>query len=208
MSLENLKLASLENFFWQLLAGLHRVRRWGSYPRATDERVDQHTLKTVTLTLFVLLLERRYGRKDIDAFTVLAMALIHDWGEGSIGDVVWQVKRDPRVKQALQEIEGERLWEFLEGHLPDDIKQDLEILFGQLDQNKTAEGRLFAAIEFLGYLSFAIYEVKHEGRKEFVQVFRDQYQNAANCAEEFASIRIIWEQMKTVIDPYMTEQSA
>lgn len=199
------KLARLETFFWQLLSGLNRVRRWGSYPNATDERVDQHTLKTVTLALFVVLLERRYGRKDIDAFTILAMALIHDWGEGKIGDVQWHVKRDPRVKKALEEIEGELLWEFLEKYLPEDIKDDLELLFGKLDQPTTVEGRLFAAIEQVGYMSYAIYEVEHEGKPEFAQVFRDQYQNLENWAQEFESIRMIWGEMKVVVDAYLAQ---
>lgn len=195
------KLARLETFFWDLLNSLKKVKRWGCYTVNTEESVDQHTLKMAVLSLIVILWEKHYGRKDFDAFRVLALAIIHDWAEGRTGDVVWQVKKDSRLSSIFKVIEEELLNDFLDKYWPEEIRTDLENLFSSLDNLSTLEGRMFRAIEELGYVSYAIYEVE-QGKTDFVRVFPNHFESLEKASQEFCSIASIWEQMKKVIAPY------
>ncbi|HPV70346.1 MAG TPA: HD domain-containing protein [Candidatus Magasanikbacteria bacterium] len=201
----NNKLAHLETFFWELLNSLKKVKRWGCYSVNTPESVDQHTFKMGVLTLIVILWEKRYGCKDFDAFKVLALALIHDWAEGRTGDVLWQVKKDPRLAPIFKVVEKELLDKFLDEYWPEEIRTEISSLYENLDNLTTVEGRLFRAIEELGYVSYAIYEVE-QGRQDFVDVFPKHFESLEKAAQEFVSVAQIWNEMKKVISLYYSPE--
>lgn len=82
---------------------LSGVRRWKRYSRPGHEFEDvcQHTVQQTTLCLLMLYLERVYGdATDIDGEKLLVCALLHDQGEGLLGDVSWEVKAGPEAENA------------------------------------------------------------------------------------------------------------
>jgi len=196
MSDNQKKFAHLEWFFWDLISGLQKFKRWGNHPKNTPEDVLQHTTKTTILTMFVIFLERKYGRITFDPFTVLAMSVIHDWGEGKTGEITHVVKNDPRVKKALTEIESEMLERFLKEHLPDVLCEEVKELLGFVDNLETPEGKFFRAIETLGYVHYMLYEICECHHLEFLTDFRKQASVLDGLRGEYVSIDLFWDAMR------------
>ncbi|MBI5731839.1 MAG: HD domain-containing protein [Candidatus Magasanikbacteria bacterium] len=196
----------LEWFLWSLTRRLEEVTRWRNYEERTRENVLEHTFKSLLLTLLVIFLEKRYGRKDFDAFRLFVGDFLHDCPEGLSGDITYHVKKDPTVKKALQEIEIRLFREFLGEYLPLEIVEDIFGAFALESDRVSFEGRLFHAIEIVGYVSYALYEVEEHSRRDFTKVFATQYEELSALAEEFASINIIWQALKPRLDKHLAQQ--
>lgn len=190
------QLAHMEWFFWELIAGLQKFKRWGNHPKNTPEDVLQHTKKTVVLTMFAIFLERRYSKLTFDPFTVLAMSVVHDWGEGKAGEITSVVKNDFRVKKALAEIESEMLERFLKEHLPAALCEDVKMLLGFVDNLETPEGKFFRAIETLGYVHYMLYEIYECRHFEFLTDFRTQAAVLDGLRGQYSSIDLFWYAMR------------
>ncbi|MBI5221371.1 MAG: HD domain-containing protein [Candidatus Magasanikbacteria bacterium] len=192
-----------EVFLNVLVQLLGNIERWKNYPQHTPETVLEHTFKICTLGLLACLIEKKEQQTNIDFFKVMAALLVHDWGEGQVGDVTWSVKNDPRLKKIIEEIEKEKLNSFLTGFLPEAIVADINKLI-DVQNDLSVAGNFFRAIERLGYVSYALQEIEKYDRKEFVSgVLENQYDHLERAALQFPSIKIIWEAMKPRVEKFL-----
>ena len=192
----------------QLARDLRWGRRWGSREKTHEESTLEHTVKLTTLAGMVLLLESKFGGTQFDAFKVLLATQVHEFGEAGPGDVTWKFKQDPLMKEMLTKIEREHFLGLLTLG-PAEITEELTDIFDvQFDQS-TAEGRLFSAIEGLGYLLFALYELRN-GKEKFLSVLHNQIPNPQfqGALDEFVGVRMIFELIREEADSYLPKVPA
>jgi 5'-deoxynucleotidase YfbR-like HD superfamily hydrolase len=146
----------------------------------------------------MLAIELNHGRYTFDVPRVFRLMLAfptHDMGEGKSGDVTYDVKNDDRVKGPLKEIEDE----FVDGmysKFPDVIRDAFRDAYAVEDEGKngtTLEGRFFNAVERIGYMVFAVPQVRKHKRMSFVRVFRNHHAKLLELSQEFESVRIMYE---------------
>lgn len=196
-------LEQTETFLNSLVQLLRKIERWENYPRHTPESVLEHTFKICVLGLIACLMEKRTGRDDIDFFKVMSALLVHDWGEGQIGDVTWVIKNDPRIKKIIEEIEKEKLTAFLTKFLPEAMVNNINELVS-VQNDISAIGKFFRAIESLGYISYALHEIEEHGREEFIaNVLEYQYEPIERYSLQFTSIKTIWMEMKPRVEKFL-----
>ena len=166
-----------------------------SLPPREQETVLEHTFHTVFLTLFLLDLEERHGThaSEINRELLLLTALLHDLGEGMIGDVAYRVKQDERVKEGLRAIEQEMVEDILMS-VPEFLRDKLRMAYRVVDSD-TMEGRFFNAVERLGYILYARDRVER-GDDSFIQVYIRQNDKILELAQLFESVRVVYEEHK------------
>lgn len=191
---------SLQKFITRLTKQIERVWRWRHYEHTHDQNVLEHTMETTLLTQIVVALENTYGKYagKLNIYRLLASAINHDLGEGVIGDVTFDIKNDPRVKNGIEEIEREKFLElFTQLGLQREHHLCVTALFNDSfilqDERDTVEGRLFNAIERLGYIIFALRELEYPGRENFVEVLKNSHEQLTEYCKEFVSIQILYE---------------
>lgn len=204
--MNNGKIGSLQDWLTNIVHQVRKVHRWEHYEHTNRQNVLEHTLETVLLTQVVIALEKQYGKSKFDTYRLLSSAADHDLGEGLMGDVAFTVKNDPRVKEQLRQIEREKFREMLA--IPDlgtavvTVAASLEYAFELQDDQESFEGRLFNAIEKLGYIIFALRELK-VGNKHFIEVIEIQYDDIMTYCNEFISIKMLFEPIKDTVEFYI-----
>lgn len=172
-----------------------RVHRWTHYPElpeAERETVETHELATVWLGAAMLAIEREAGTHKLNESRILLACSIHDTGEGKMGDIGFSIKNDPRVRTLLQTIEREYVEEQFHG-FPDIVRSMfLDAYAVESERGSTLEGDFFEAIERVGYMTFAVPQVK-KGRLSFLVVFENQHEAILRLSGEFESVRRLYE---------------
>jgi 5'-deoxynucleotidase YfbR-like HD superfamily hydrolase len=187
------ELAAIEDLLFQQSELLRRVHRWAhfrSIPRAELETVETHLLNHVWLAAIMLALEQAAGRNKIDGMTVLTALSVHDIGEGAIGDVRFAVKQDPRVRAPLKEMERDAAADLFR-NLPPPAREFLSRAFQVEGQEETIEGRFFDAVERIGYMLYAVMQVRLD-RMELVEVFHLQHRALFERGIEFPSCAALY----------------
>lgn len=174
--------------------GYHRWQHFdtvASLPPREQETVLEHTFHTVFLTLFLLDLEESHGThaSEINRERLLLASLLHDLGEGMIGDVAYRVKQDKRVKEGLRAIEQEMVEDILVS-VPEFFRDRLRTAYHIVD-SETIEGRFFNAVERLGYILYARDRVER-GDDSFIQVYIRQNDKILELARLFESVRMVY----------------
>jgi 5'-deoxynucleotidase YfbR-like HD superfamily hydrolase len=154
-------------------------------------------METALLTQIVIALQIQRGNLKLDAYRLLASAVNHDLGEGITGDVAYDVKNDPRVKDQLEAIEREKFRKLFDqlslGQDVVTVAQSFDYSFTLQDERNTIEGRLFNAIEKLGYVIFALRELEYSNREDFVDPLNRSHEGLLEYSKEFISIRILYD---------------
>ena len=194
---------------WTLLNSLRGVERWKGHLHpegATPENVVDHTFETDTLTSLVVMMEQRAGTTDVNFVDLLLLSHLHDNPEGGTGDVNYFVKRDPRIAAIFKVIEKELFDSLLNQYLPPELVSEIQRIMS-LEKGTSKTSRLFDAVEKVGFLSFALYEVAEHRRKSYFEVIRNNYQPVADYAKEFPySIGLIWQGMKPLTDELLATE--
>ncbi len=187
--------SGLLKFMLETPGMLERVFRWSNYasvPAAERETVLEHSFNSVVLAGAMLSIEER-GRLAgrFNHSRLLLCALLHDLGEGRIGDVTFHVKNDPRIKAGLHEIEQEQVRALL-APLPEAVRTDFLDALTIEGDGSSLEGRFFNAVEQVGYVFYAFHQAKRLGRGEFKKVLLNHHATLVKHAEEFTSVRVLY----------------
>lgn len=193
---------SLGHFLTQtpeMLSGVHRWSHFPSLPRNERESVLEHTFRAVTLTSAMLAIEEEQGNllQKLDSERLLLAALLHDVGEGRIGDVRYAVKIDRRVKTALDEIEHEQAMGLMKG-LPLPVRDKFIHAYNLVGEN-SIEGRFFDAVERMGYIYYSIEQYRDRGRKDFIETFQMQHKKILEREVEFVSLQVLYDEYREYI---------
>jgi 5'-deoxynucleotidase YfbR-like HD superfamily hydrolase len=173
---------------------LNECQRWKNYrsvPQSERETVLMHSWNATLLMMTMLALEDAHGiGARLDHARLIGASLLHDTGEGATGDVTFVVKNDPRVKEAMQAIEHEQVHAMFDGLWPE-VSTALLSAYNVQDET-TLDGRFFNAMEVMGYMLYAIPQMRL-GRTEFIEVFVRQHLRIMEHAKEFVSIKMLYE---------------
>lgn len=184
-------LAQLLTQLPDMLSRVHRWTHFSSLPRVERETVLEHSYASVLLVGAMLALEEAQGmyRGQWDHGRLLLAAALHDAGEGRIGDVSYSVKQDPRVREPLEQIEREQVERMLRD-VPDAVREQFLSAYRLVDTD-TLEGRFFKAVERMGYIQYAVRQVR-QGRMEFLEVFRIHHEQLLKLETEFVSVNVLY----------------
>jgi 5'-deoxynucleotidase YfbR-like HD superfamily hydrolase len=186
---------------------LRRVFRWTHYPDLPlheRETVETHELSTVWLGGAMLAVEEAVGTHTLNGRRILLACSIHDTGEGKMGDIGFDVKNDPRVRALLRIIEREYVEKQFE-HFPPDVKAAfLDAYTVEDEAGKTIDGDFFNAIERIGYMMFAVPQVR-KGRMNFRKVFKNQHEPLLKLSAQFESVRRFYEPYREYVAGMLTD---
>ena len=88
---------------------------------------------------------REYSNEEVDIGKVMLMCLIHDIVEIDAGDTYAYDEEGKKTQAAREEAAKERIFSLL----PEDQKRELQDLFEEFEQRKTAEARFVRAMDNL-----------------------------------------------------------
>lgn len=131
------------------LQACREVKRWNNM----EQRVFRQTSYDHSLTLPVVaahVFKGTAGLSADDSQYGARKALIHDIGEGLMGDVLKPVKDHPLLKDLYKAVETELTERVLSGIK--DIGEELRLIFAE---DLTRRGKLFSAVEHADYLLYA-----------------------------------------------------
>lgn len=123
---------------------IHIAERLKDTPRhcttshGRTESVAEHSWR---ISLMALLLRNEFP--DIDINKVVNMCLIHDLGECFTGDIPTFIKTD-----AERETEDSLLQKWVNS-MPTEVSNDLTALFSEMEAQKTAEAKIYKALDKL-----------------------------------------------------------
>ncbi len=123
---------------------IHIAERLKDTPRhcttshGRTESVAEHSWR---ISLMALLLRNEFP--DVDINKVVNMCLIHDLGECFTGDIPTFIKTD-----AERETEDSLLQKWVNS-MPTEVSNDLTALFSEIEAQKTAEAKIYKALDKL-----------------------------------------------------------
>lgn len=123
---------------------IHIAERLKDTPRhcttshGRTESVAEHSWR---ISLMALLLRNEFP--DVDINKVVNMCLIHDLGECFTGDIPAFIKTD-----AERETEDSLLQKWVNS-MPTEVSNDLTALFSEMEAQKTAEAKIYKALDKL-----------------------------------------------------------
>ena len=123
---------------------LHVAERLKDTPRhctttkGKTESVAEHSWR---ISLMAFLLRHEFPEADIDK--VIRMCLIHDLGECFTGDIPTFVKTD-----SDRDMEDSLLNRWVKS-LPEEISADMELLYAEMDAQKTVEAKIYKSLDKL-----------------------------------------------------------
>lgn len=164
-------------------------KRWKPYSPNQRQTSAHHSLSITLLTAYCLELERKAGKNKIDELLVMAYAPCHDFSEGTIGDVLYIFKHDPRIAELYEQIELEETLAQMErlGFMADFLRRVYRLPEGSI------ETRFFAAMERLDYALQAIFEVTvHGNEKNFLPILYRSHNDLVRYVEEFPSVAEVY----------------
>ena len=123
---------------------LHVAERLKDTPRhctTSGRRIESVAEHSWRVSLMAMLLRKEFPDADMDR--VVNMCLIHDLGECFTGDIPAFIKTDSDRKT-----EDELLSEWVES-LPCEVSCELKALYAEMDEQKTAEAKIYKALDKL-----------------------------------------------------------
>ncbi len=123
---------------------LHVAERLKDTPRhctTTKGRTESVAEHSWRISLMAFLLRHEFPEADIDK--VIRMCLIHDLGECFTGDIPAFVKTD-----SDRDIEDSLLNRWVKS-LPEEISADMELLYAEMDAQKTVEAKIYKSLDKL-----------------------------------------------------------
>lgn len=168
---------------------LLECRRWAPYSPHQRQTSAHHSISIALLTAYCLELERKFGKNKIDGLLVMAHTPCHDFNEGTIGDVLYIFKHDPRIEELYEQIELEETLAQMErlGFMADFLRRVYCLPQGSV------EARFFAAMERLDYALSAIFEIElHDNGKNFLPILYRSHNDLMRYIEEFPSVAEVY----------------
>ncbi len=174
---------------------LHNIRRWrakeyAGLPDSARDTTLEHTLSVALTVRGLLAVEGAHPEgkgAELNHLRILTAAITHDLGEGVVGDMPWIVKRDPRVRAGLQQIESEQVIEMFDS-TPPAVRDAFHDAY-QVPHELSADGRFFDAAHLLAQLALAILRYQ-DGHRQFIEAFRNILGEIVAAEQEFVSIRL------------------
>lgn len=193
---------AFSRFLPDIAAMLRKVRRWTNYdeiPENERETVETHSLETVWLAAAMLAIERETGIHQLNEYRIMLAAATHDLGEGRMGDIAYIVKNDPRIRGTLRNMEQEFVGQIYAEFPPIVRTAFLDAYHVEDERDKTIDGTFFNAIERMGYVYFAISQVK-KGRMTFIHVLERHHAALLAYSQTFESVRALYEPHRRFIE--------
>lgn len=195
----------------RFMVAWQNIRRWRGRPRPKREDVLMHTFKECMNAIYALSLEKNNGQ-PVNELKVLTAKLFHDIGEGLLGcDIPFDIKNDSRLGGIFEEIENDERRSFL-NQFPREAKNFLKSSLKLLTDKRSIEGKLCDAIEYYGYITFALAEINTEGKgdenkRDFNEVFTAHRDNLFKYEREFEFVRILKKTTEARIIKWLPEFS-
>ena len=164
-------------------------KRWAPYSPNQRQTSAHHSISLTLLTAYCLEIERKAGKNKIDALMVMAHVPCHDFNEGTIGDVLYIFKHDPRIEKLYEQIELEETLAQMErlGFLAEFLRRVYCL------PPESVEARFFAAMERLDYALSAIFEIEvHGNSKNFLPILYRSHNDLMRYVEEFPSVAEVY----------------
>ena len=123
---------------------LHVAERLKDTPRhctTTKGRTESVAEHSWRISLMAFLLRHEFPEADIDK--VIRMCLIHDLGECFTGDIPTFLKTD-----SDRDMEDSLLNRWVKS-LPEEISADMELLYAEMDAQKTVEAKIYKSLDKL-----------------------------------------------------------
>lgn len=198
---------------------LSETKRYKKYTRlsgaaAYTESVLDHTVNTVFLCDVMLGMEEDAGdcRRFLDSELLRLAARIHDLPEGLTDDV------DAMDKKRADEKIEDSAFELIIACLPEGTQAEYRRAYAISQEWHDAgakrnpealrriskNGRFFAALEILGYLSRGFLELE-AGNKAFANIFHNWAGHLVILRREFASVRELLDPLEEKIKKYKEE---
>jgi len=208
-----------ENFQKTMHEALGEVKRYKKYTRlggraVYTESVLGHTINTVFLCDVMLGIEydRSANYGSLNSELLRLAARIHDLPEGLVDDI------DAMDKKQSDEAKEDNAFELIIAGLPRGTQLVYREAYAiaqewhdagakrnpQALQNISKNGRFFAALEILGYLSRGFMEVP-AGNKSFTNIFYNWEGHLKVLRQEFVSVRKLLEPLDEMIKIYKEE---
>ena len=127
-----------------LLTFLHRIEKLKSVPRhcvTADNVVENVAAHSWRTAMMAFLVKDQFPHADMDK--VIKMCLIHDIGEAVTGDIPTFEKGEQDELTEQHAIQG------LLALLPDSLREELTVLFAEMDALETEEARIYKALDKL-----------------------------------------------------------
>lgn len=206
--------AAIEAAIHRMAHELRKVGRWEHYEEDTKQREDdlEHAFKGAMLAQVMIALERAARasewsgqRRDFDAYRILAAAVVHDIGEGAVGDVRYEIKQDSRIRAVLKEHERNGFLRYI-ASFPREAQKEITRAYDLQDDRESLEGRFFNALERLGYMFWAVREFL-DGSRVYIEVFQNQHEQLRAYMDEFACVRILYGPLVPEIERILAESA-
>lgn len=203
----SLKIANLQQWILSALARAQQTKHWGKFQkRYRMQNVLQHTLEQTILTDLVCIVQNYFGQ-PVNTALMLRAALTHDLGEkgapNHLGegnfDSPWTTKQSA-TGVSIDEEERVRFLSWLQelplpttfANVAKDIVAEYTCAYELQHQRDTREGRLFNALERVGYVLHMLEEVDN-GNVEYAIDIPKHVKDINEYSKEFISIRIIFD---------------
>lgn len=187
--------ALAEDKRWKDLARLNREKGYSASGEAISETVQDHiSIDVPLLGARMLSMEKRFGDKELDDVALIFGFGAHDIAEALTRDksVMLKTKADDKKEDSafnliISHFAGEELAFFQKAY---DISGEraAAIHSGLPISSISKNGRFFWAVEVIGYLTKAFFEVEM-GNKAFISVFYDHLDDIILLSQEFRSFR-------------------
>ncbi|MBU0898421.1 MAG: HD domain-containing protein [Nanoarchaeota archaeon] len=190
--------------FKNTLDRIDRVIRWEGYEtRGYKQSSLEHSYLLALLAGKAIEIEKENGILDFNSEKIILHCLVHDFGEGTVGDITYKFKSDPSIKHILPEIEKEETSVQLKKLEP--LSDFLYNIF-QLDTDSVEE-RFFNALERLDYMLYAVSEYFYYDNKDFVKVFVRQHKKLTDYGQEFISINKLYQPVIPLVENALEENA-
>ncbi|HHW68461.1 MAG TPA: HD domain-containing protein [Epulopiscium sp.] len=127
--------------FLEILHVAERLKDTTRHCTTTKGRIESVAEHSWRISLMAFLLRNEFPNVNISK--VVDMCLIHDLGECFTGDIPTFKKTDKD-----RDMENTLLYEWVKS-LPEDISKDMQLLYAEMDEQKTIEAKLYKALDKL-----------------------------------------------------------
>lgn len=206
------KKLGLEEWTLSFLKELQTTYRWGFFDRRVqEETVLEHCFKQDLFTLIGVLLEPTL--KKSEKILILGICKLHDLGEEGykkpgeklLFDVPY-VNKNGRDKTKHVRVERERFQRLINRlDLPQKSRQSVLKTFREMYEKQYSTdkvGAFFNALERVGYVAKALYELKH-GNKKFKIVLKLHCKELEKYSQKFIGIRALYQPMQKEVNKYL-----
>lgn len=184
-----------QRFFDEITERLKRITRWsmfGDRRMMTETDVD-HSLQTTYLAMCMLWIERDTGdpavAAAIDGERLIALAALHDAGEGVGGDIRGPMKQHPILGPLIRRQERVYFFHEVIGALPAPLAQRIRDIYTLQERKDDPIGAFFWAVEVVGYTIRAMDEYRTGSKTLALDVFFNCWEEMGRLAERYASVR-------------------